>query len=117
MTNSYQWAVNTLTAYPKVDGLTDVVFQVAWVCSGTDGVNNTATYGSVDLTLDPAAPFTPYADLALNQVLGWVFNALGIDGTAAAKTNCDEQLAAMATPATVAPPLPWNMPPHPAPSR
>lgn len=110
MTNSYQWAVNSMTAYPEVDGLTDVVFQVAWVCSGTDGVNNTATYGSVDLTLDPAAPFTPYADLTLDQVLGWVFSVLGADGTAAAEAKCDEQLAAMATPTTVAPPLPWNTP-------
>jgi hypothetical protein len=110
MSNSYQWAVNSMTAYPEVDGLTDVVFQVAWVCSGTDGVNNTATYGGVDLTLDPTAPFTPYADLTLDQVLGWVFGVLGAEGTAAAEAKCDEQLAAMATPTTVAPPLPWNTP-------
>ena len=110
MTNSYQWAVNSMTAYPEAEGHSDVVFQVAWVCSGTDGVNNTATYGSVDLTLDPAAPFTSYADLTLDQVLGWVYNTLGEDGVMAAETLCDEQLAAMATPTTVAPPLPWNTP-------
>ena len=110
MSNSYEWAVNSMTAYPEVDGLTDVVFQVAWVCSGTDAVNNTATYGSVNLTLNPATPFTPYADLTLNQVLGWVFGVLGAEGTAAAETKCDEQLAAMAKPITVAPPLPWNTP-------
>lgn len=110
MTNSYQWAVNTLTAYPEMDGLTDVVFQVAWVCSGTDGINNTATYGSVDLTLDPAVSFTPYANLTLDQVLSWVFNTLGASGTAAAETTCDEQLAVMATPITVVPTLPWNTP-------
>ena len=73
MTNNYQWAVNTMTAYPEMDGKIDVVFQAAWVCSATDGVNNTATYGTVDLTLDPSAPFTPYADLTLDQVLDWVF--------------------------------------------
>jgi hypothetical protein len=116
MPNSYQWAVNTMTAYPEVGGMTDVVFQVAWVCSATDGINNTATYGSVDLTLDPSAPFTPYADLTLDQVLGWVFGVLGADGTAAAETKCDEQLAAMASPATVTPPLPWGVnPPAPVP--
>jgi len=116
MPNSYQWAVNTMTAYPEVGGMTEVVFQVAWVCSATDGINNTATYGSVDLTLDPSAPFTPYADLTLDQVLGWVFGVLGADGTAAAETKCDEQLAAMASPATVTPPLPWGVnPPAPVP--
>jgi hypothetical protein len=111
MPNSYQWAVNTMTAYPEVGGMTDVVFQVAWVCSATDSINNTATYGTVDLTLDPSAPFTPYADLTLDQVLGWVFGVLGADGTAAAETKCDEQLAAMASPATVTPPLPWGVNP------
>ena len=110
MSNSYEWSVNTLTAYPELNGLTDVVFRVAWVCSSTDGVNNTATYGSVDLTLDSAAPFTPYANLTLDQVLGWVFGVLGADGTAAAEAKCDAQLTAMASPATVAPPLPWNTP-------
>ena len=108
MANNYQWAVNTMTAYPEVDGKTDVVFHVAWVCSATDGVNNTATYGTVDLTLDPSAPFTPYADLTLDQVLGWVFGVLGSEGISAAETTCDDQLTAMAAPATVTPPLPWG---------
>ena len=108
MTNNYQWAVNTMTAYPEMDGKTDVVFQVAWVCSATDGVNNTATYGTVDLTLDPSAPFTPYADLTLDQVLDWVFGVLGSEGISAAEATCDDQLMAMAAPVTVTPPLPWG---------
>jgi len=109
MPNSYSWAVNSMTAYPEVDGKTDVVFQVAWVCSATDGVNNTATYGSVNLTLDPAAPFTPYDQLTLDQVLGWVWEIIGSDGIAAAEAICDAQLTAMAAPATVTPPLPWGV--------
>ena len=109
MPNSYSWAVNSMTAYPEVDGKTDVVFQVAWVCSATDGANNTATYGSVDLTLDPSAPFTPYDQLTLDQVLGWVFDVLGPDGIAAAEATCDAQLTAMASPDTVTPPLPWGV--------
>jgi len=108
MANSYQWSVTSMTAYPQFEGQPDVVFQVAWVCSATDGVNNTATFGSVDLTLDPSAPFTPYADLTLDQVLGWVFGSLGNEGKAQAQADCDAQLAAMAAPATVSPPLPWN---------
>ena len=116
MANSYAWAVNSMTAYPEYEGQTDIVFQVAWVCSATDGVYNTATYGSVELTLDPTAQFTPYADLTIDQVLGWVFDAIGEEGKAAAEASCDEQLTAMAAPATVTPPLPWNVPaPEPVP--
>lgn len=109
MATQYFWAVNSMTAYPEAEGHTDVVFQVAWVCSATDGTNNTAAYGSVDLTLDPAAPFTPYEQLTLDQVLGWVFSRLGTDGKAAAEQTCADQLVAMATPTTVTPPLPWGI--------
>lgn len=119
MANNYAWAVTSMTAYPEYAGQTDIVFQVAWVCSATDSVNNTAAYGSVELTLNPDDPFTPYADLTLDQVLGWVFDAIGEDGKAAAEASCDEQLAAMAAPVTVTPPLPWNVPtpaPEPEPA-
>jgi hypothetical protein len=109
MANTYQWAVNSMTAYPDIDGRQDVVFQVAWVCSGTDGTYNAAEYGSVNLTLDPSAPFTPYNELTLEQVNGWVQGALGPDGVAAVLANIDNNLAAQAAPpATVSPPLPWN---------
>lgn len=117
MANTYQWAVTSMTAYPEYEGQPDVVFQVAWVCSGTDGVNNAAVYGSVDLTLDPTQPFTPYADLTLDQVLGWVFGSIGADGKAAAETECGDLIAAQAAPQTVTPPLPWNVPaPEPPPT-
>ena len=117
MANTYQWAVTSMTAYPQYEEQTDVVFQVAWVCSGTNGTDNAAVYGSVDLTLDPAAPFTPYADLTLDQVLGWVFGSIGVDGKAAAELECDNLIAAMTAPQTVMPPLPWNVPtPAPEPT-
>ena len=115
MANTYSWAVNSMTAYPQQQGFTDVVFQVAWVCSATDGVNATAAYGSVDVTLNPADPFTPYDQLTLDQVLGWVYEVIGADGKAKAEADCDAQLAAMAAPQTVTPPLPWNIP-APAPT-
>jgi len=41
-------------------------------------------------------------------VLGWVFGKIGEEGKAQAQADCDAQLAAMAAPATVSPPLPWN---------
>ena len=97
-----------MTAYPDVDGKKDVVFQVAWVCSGTDGTYNAATYGTVDLTLDPTAPFTPYDQLTLDQVLGWVWGSLGDAGKSDAEANINGQIAVQANPVTISPPLPWN---------
>ena len=77
MTISYAWAVNSMTAYPEYAGETDVVFSISWVLSATDGTYNAATYGSVDTTYVAGSPFTPYDQLSLDQVNGWVADALG----------------------------------------
>ena len=76
MTNQYFWAVNSMTAYPEAEGETNVVFQIAYVVSATDGTYNAAAYGSVDTTYVAGTPFTAYADLTLDQVNGWVATCL-----------------------------------------
>lgn len=108
MANTYQWAVNSMTAYPEYEGQTDVVFQVAWVCSGTDGEgHNAATYGTVDVTYTPGSPYTPYNQLTLEQVNGWVADALGLEGVAKAEADCGAQIEAQKVLGPVTPPLPW----------
>ena len=106
---TYAWSVNSMTAYPKYAELTDVVFQVAWVLSATDGTYNSAAYGSVDVTYVPGTVYTPYDQLTLNQVNGWVADALGPEGIAKAQADCDAAIAAQKDPnLPVTPPLPWN---------
>jgi len=108
MANTYQWSVNYMTAYPEHEGQQDVVFQVAWVCSATDGAShNAATYGTVDVTYQAGSQFTPYDQLTLDQVNGWVASALGPEGIAKAEADCDAQIAAQLNPSPVTPPLPW----------
>lgn len=108
MANTYQWAVNSMQVYPESQGKTDMVFNVNWVCSATDGINNTATYGSTEIPYVPEDPWIDYPNLTLEHVLGWVNEEIGADGIAAAQKACDDQLAAMATPTSVSPPLPWG---------
>lgn len=108
MANSYLWSVNSMSCYPQQAGEQDVVYQVAWVCSATDGTNNTAVYGSVDVTYEAGTPFTPYDQITLDQANEWVASALGTEGIAKAEAEADAQLVAMANPQTVSPPLPWN---------
>ena len=117
MTISHTWAVNSMTAYPEYAGETDVVFSIAWVCSATDGTYNSAAYGSVDVTYVPGTVYTPYDQLTLGQVNGWVADALGPEGIAKAQADCDAAIAAQQdTSKPVTPPLPWNIPaPEPVP--
>jgi hypothetical protein len=108
MTVSNTWAVAQMDAYPELDGEPDVVFTVHWTLTGTDGTHAAGVYGSVGVTVDPGAPFTPYADLTQDQVIGWVKAALGDEQVAFYEANVATQIANLANPPVVTPPLPWN---------
>jgi hypothetical protein len=72
------WVIEQMTAYPQASGQTDVVFQVAWRLNGVSGTYNATCYGTVGVTYIAGAPYTPYANLTQDQVIGWVKSALGV---------------------------------------
>ena len=104
------WGVVQMDCYPEYEGETDVVFTVHWTLTGTDGTYEGFVYGSVGVTLDEGAAFTPYADLTEAQVIGWVQDALGDEQVAAYEANVAQQIADQVNPPVVAPPLPWAPP-------
>ena len=106
MTTVITWAVVQLDCYPEEAGEPDVVFTVHWTCSGTDGTYSGSSYGSVGITLTEGSTFTAYADLTLDQVLGWVWtNGVDKDAQEAAVAA---QIEAQINPTVVTPPLPWS---------
>ena len=106
MTITNTWNVVQMDAYPEYEGEPDVVFTVHWTLSGTDGTYSGSSYGSVGITLTEGSTFTPYADLTLDQVLGWVW-ANGVDKDAQ-ETAVAAQIEAQINPTVVTPPLPWS---------
>jgi hypothetical protein len=104
---SYTWVIEAMDCKPQEDGQTDVVITVHWRLNGTDGTNTATVYGTVGLIYTPGSPFTPYADLTQDQVIGWVQGALGFDQCAELTTNLDQQIANQVNPPVVTPPLPW----------
>lgn len=102
------WAVVQMDAYPEYDNEQDVVFNVHWTLTGTDGTYNGSVYGSQAVTLDSGATFTPYADLTEAQVIGWVQDALGEEQVAAYEANVAQQIENQINPPVVTPPLPWS---------
>lgn len=107
MTITYTWSVVQMDAYPEADGHTEVVFTVHWTLTGTDGAYTGSVYGSQGVSLDPDAPFTPYADLTEAQVIGWVQDAMGEEQVAAYDANVAQQIENQINPPVVTPPLPW----------
>lgn len=108
MAITYNWTVAQLDAYPTYENHTDVVFTVHWRMDGTDGEHTAGVYGSVGLTLDPEATFTPYADLTEAQVVGWVKDALGEEQVTSYEANVAAQIDALVNPPVVTPALPWG---------
>ena len=109
------WSVTSMTAYPEKAGETDVVFSVGWCCTATDGTFTNAVPGSIGVAWQAGTPFTPYADLTEDQVLGWVFTGLGSE-KATVEGYAVKGVEEQANPPVVSPPLPWAPPPPPEPT-
>ena len=109
MSATITWTVTAMDCYPQADGETDVVFTVHWTCSGvqTEGETtyNGSVYSTTGVTYEAGTPYTPYADLTQEQVLGWVW-ANGVD-QAATEAAVLAQIETSKNPPITKPPLPW----------
>lgn len=109
------WNVVALDCYPEFEGEKDCVFNVHYTLTGVDGEYTGSVYGSVGLTLDAEAPFTPYSQLTKDQVICWVKDAMGAEQVAAYEANVAQQIENQINPPVVTPPLPWAVPLGPTP--
>lgn len=96
-----------MNAYPEHQGQENVVFTVHWSLTATEEDYIGYAYGSVGLTIDQEAPYTPYFDLTKEQVIGWVHDILGQEQVASYETSVEEQIQIQIVPPVVTPPLPW----------
>ena len=103
------WSVTAMDCYPQAEGETNVVFTVHWQCAGTetsgDKTYNASIYSTCAVTYTAGSPYTPYAQLTQQQVLGWIW-ASGVDQSAT-EAAVNQQLAQQINPPVVQPPLPW----------
>lgn len=102
-----KWNINALDCYPEYQGEKDCVFTAHWDLTATEGEYSGRVYGSVGLTLDAEAPFTPYNQLTKDQVIGWVKDAMGAETVAAHEANVLQQIENQKNPPVVSPKLPW----------
>jgi hypothetical protein len=117
MTATMEWIVESMSCYPADAGESDVVFSVAWRCRGTQMNAGEPVIGSIpgnqSVTYTAGSPFTPYADLTQDQVLGWIWksesNPDGVDKDAI-EAQIQAQIDRRINPPVVTPPLPWSTP-------
>lgn len=109
MAATITWVVEWMKTTPTSANPAECVVQAGWRCNGQETVNgNTyyaSNYASVGFTYTSGEPFTPYANLTQNQVLGWIW-ANGVD-QAATEASIQSQIDNQINPPIIQPPLPW----------
>jgi len=109
MAISYAWDVSTVDTYPTKDSNSDVVHNVHWRLTATDGTNKDSdgnywtagVYGSEGLDTDSISSFVAFGSLDAAKVQGWVEAALTADVVTAMKAGLDAQIAEKITPTSV----------------
>ena len=102
------WVIEQMTCYPTFESQTDVVFNVHWRVNATDNTYNATSYGTVGVAYEAGSPYTPYADLTQDQVIGWVQAAMGAEQVASIEAGLATNIADHTHPPVVSPALPWS---------
>ena len=109
MNPTITWAIEWMQCYPQAEGEVDVVFNVGWRCNGVqvdgDKTYTGTVYSTQAVTYVAGSPYTPYAQLTQDQVLGWIW-AAGVN-KAATEAAVQQQIDNQINPPVVQPPLPW----------
>lgn len=101
------WIIEWMQCKPTEGDLTNVVITAGWRCNGEQDGQIASVYGTCSFS-QPGDPFTPYADLTQEQVLGWCWdNGVDKGATEAAVQN---KLNNLINPPVITPPLPWVQP-------
>ena len=104
---NYNWTINPLEAYPTQAGETDVVFVAHWQLHATTGSYSATSIGTQALTYEAGTPFTPFNELTLEQVTGWVETAMGEERVTELKAGLATQIENQINPPTVTLQSPW----------
>jgi hypothetical protein len=109
MAINYAWDVSTVDTYPTKDSNSDVVHNVHWRLTATDGTNKdsegnnwtVSSYGTQGLNTERISNFVAFGSLDAAKVQGWVEAAMGADEVTAKKASLDAEIAEKITPISV----------------
>lgn len=104
METQFTWIIEWMQCKPVEGSLTNVVVTAGWRCNASDQGQTATAYGTCSFPA-PGDPFTPYANLTENQVLGWCWDS-GVNKDEV-EANLTRQLDALINPPVVQEPLPW----------
>ncbi len=103
---TYDWNCKTVDVVLQEEGLTDVVYNVHWIVTGTSDTYSSTIIGTQTVTLDESTPFIPFADLTNDIVVGWTKDAMGEEQVASIESGIADTIEKEINPVTATMQLP-----------
>ena len=100
------WGIAALDATKTVGSLADVVTEIHWTATESDGDHLGSSWGSVKLDDPDSKSFTAYADITKANAIAWAKAAIGSDEVTAIETRISAQITESKTPTTTSG-VPW----------
>jgi hypothetical protein len=98
---TYDWNCKTVDVHPQAEGETNVVYNVHWIVTGTEGDYTVSNIGTQVVPLDNAADFIPFEDLTNEIVVEWAKEAMGEDQVQAIEDSLQAQITELENPTSV----------------
>ena len=104
--NTYEWNCRTVDAYPThtdENGVTEsqVVYNVHWRVTGTDGTNSTTFIGTQNLETADLSGFTAFDSVTHEDMIAWTKAAMGVESVSKIESSLDTELTKLSAPSSV----------------
>lgn len=103
---TWTWNVSTVDTKPTHtddNSVTesDVIYNVHWRLTGSDGTNESTSIGTVPLDISDISSFTDFDSVTASDVEGWVESAIGSEELTSIKDGIQSQVNEIETPTSV----------------
>jgi len=105
---TYTWEFPRFKAHPELKGMKDVVYNVEYILTGSDGQGHgSQLFGNVGVPEPDPLTYVPFRLLTQKEVQKWVEEALGEEQVDALKGLISLQINNQANPQTNVLDKPW----------
>lgn len=98
---TYDWNCKTVDVHPQEDEQTDVVYNVHWIVTGTDGDYSSNAIGTQIVPLSEGGAFIPFENLTNEIVVGWTKEAMGKETVESIEAGIASQIESLINPTSV----------------
>ena len=98
---TYDWNCKTVDVHPQEDEQTDVVYNVHWIVTGTDGDYSSNAIGTQIVPLSEGGAFIPFEHLTNEIVVEWTKEAMGEETVESIEAGIASQIESLINPTSV----------------